>query len=197
MIRCALILLTAAVLHAQQPVEGTGAPAAAGKRLSVNSSYLLGWSSVISQDIILPLRRKPLSQDSQVVLNRVVNVFVSLFVLFWGVWYVLPGPVYFYLNITATPFLAGAFSAFIGGLFWSRASVFGAYYALTGGAVGSMAYFFKIPVAYAGMSAFGLAAAGMILGSLLVAPDCYQEEFVDPDYANPEKCFKVSVPLRQ
>jgi hypothetical protein len=116
MIRCALILLTAAVLHAQQPVEGTGAPAAAGKRLSVNSSYLLGWSSVISQDIILPLRRKPLSQDSQVVLNRVVNVFVSLFVLFWGVWYVLPGPVYFYLNITATLFLAGAFSAFIGGL---------------------------------------------------------------------------------
>jgi SSS family solute:Na+ symporter len=136
--------------------------------MSVNSSYLLGWSAVISQDIILPLRSKPLSQNSQVILNRVVNVFVSLFVLFWGVWYVLPGPVYFYLNITATLFLAGAFSAFIGGLFWSRASTFGAYCALTGGAVGSAAYFFNIPAAYAGMSAFALAAAGMIAGSLLV-----------------------------
>jgi SSS family solute:Na+ symporter len=135
--------------------------------MSVNSSYLLGWSSVISQDIILPLRREPLSQNSQVVLNRTVNVFVSLFVLFWGVWYVLPGPVYFYLNITGTLFLAGAFSAFIGGLFWKRASTIGGYCALLGGAVGSATYFFKIPAAYAGMSAFLLAALGMIIGSLL------------------------------
>jgi SSS family solute:Na+ symporter len=135
--------------------------------MSVNSSYLLGWSSVISQDIILPLRRQPLSQKSQVVLNRTVNVFVSLFVLFWGVWYVLPGPVYFYLNITGTLFLAGAFSAFIAGLFWKRASTVGGYCALLGGAAGSATYFFKIPTAYAGMSAFALAALGMIVGSLL------------------------------
>ena len=39
---------------------------------------------MISQDIILPLRSKPLGQTAQVVLNRVVNVLVSLFVLFWG-----------------------------------------------------------------------------------------------------------------
>lgn len=135
--------------------------------MSVNSSYLLGWSSVISQDIILPLRRQPLGQRSQVILNRVVNVLVSLFVLFWGVWYVLPGPVYFYLNITGTLFLAGAFAAFIGGLFWKRANTLGGYCAMVGGAVGSVTYFFHIPPAYAGMSAFALAALGMILGSLL------------------------------
>lgn len=134
--------------------------------MSVNSSYLLGWSSVISQDIILPLRRKPMTQSSQVILNRVVNVLVSLFVLFWGLWYVLPGPVYFYLNITGTLFLAGAFAAFIGGLFWSRANTLGGYCAMIGGAVGSATYFFNIPTAYAGISAFALAALGMILGSL-------------------------------
>jgi len=27
-------------------------------------------------------------------------------VLFWGVWYTLPGPTYFYLNITGTIYLA-------------------------------------------------------------------------------------------
>ena len=135
--------------------------------MSVNSSYLLGWSSVISQDIILPLRRRPLGERSQVVLNRAVNVAVSLFVLFWGLWYVLPGPVYFYLNITGTLFLAGAFAAFVGGLFWKRANARGGYCAMIGGAVGSVTYFFHIPTAYAGMSAFALAALGMILGSLL------------------------------
>jgi SSS family solute:Na+ symporter len=77
--------------------------------MSVNSSYLLGWSSVISQDIVLPLRGKPMAAGNQVVLNRVVNVFVSLFILFWGLWYKPPGEVYFYLNITGTLFLAGAF----------------------------------------------------------------------------------------
>ena len=83
--------------------------------MSVNSSYLLGWSSVISQDIILPLRGKPPAEREQVFLNRGVNVFVSAFILFWGLWYKPPGEVYFYLNITGTLFLAGAFSAFIGG----------------------------------------------------------------------------------
>ena len=135
--------------------------------MSVNSSYLLGWSSVISQDIIMPLRRQPLGQNSQVVLNRVVNVVVSLFVLFWGVWYVLPGPVYFYLNITGTLFLSGAFAAFVGGLFWKRANTLGGYCAMIGGAVGSVTYFFHSPPAYAGMSACALAALGMIAGSLL------------------------------
>ncbi len=70
--------------------------------MSVNSSYLLGWSSVIAQDMIGPARKKPLSQKGQVRLNRVTNLFVSLFVLFWGIWYTLPGPVYYYLNITGT-----------------------------------------------------------------------------------------------
>jgi SSS family solute:Na+ symporter len=135
--------------------------------MSVNSSYLLGWSSVISQDIVLPLRRRPLTPRGQLVLNRLTNVFVSVFILFWGLWYTLPGPVYFYLNITATLFLAGAFSAFIGGLFWSRANTTGAYCAMIGGALGSVTYFFNaIPAAYAGMSAFVLAAIGMVLGSI-------------------------------
>ena len=142
--------------------------------MSVNSSYLLGWSSVISQDIVMPLRRKPLGAGAQVVLNRVVNVFVSLFVLFWGLWYTLPGPVYFYLNITGTLFLAGAFAAFIGGLFWSRANTVGGYCAMLGGAVGSVTYFFHIPAAYAGMSAFALAGVGMVMGSLVKANRKYR-----------------------
>ena len=93
--------------------------------MSVNSSYLLGWSPIIAQDIILPLRKRPLSSGSQVLLNRVANLFVSLFVLFWGIWYTLPGPTYFYLNITASIFLAGAFAAVVGGLFWKRANTLG------------------------------------------------------------------------
>jgi len=136
--------------------------------MSVNSSYLLGWSSVIAQDVIAPLRKTPMSPRRQIVVNRITNLLVSLFVLFWGVWYTLPGPVWFYLNITGTIFLAGAFSAFIGGLFWKKANVVGGYAAMLAGASGSIAFFFfKVPVSYAGLGSFALAAVGMVGGSLI------------------------------
>ena len=136
--------------------------------MSVNSSYLLGWSSVIAQDIILPLRQKPLSQGTQVLLNRAANLFVSLFVLFWGIWYTLPGPTYFYLNITASIFLSGAFAAVIAGLYWKRANTFGGYCAMITGAAGAVGFFFfHVRASYAGLSSFALAGLAMVVGSLL------------------------------
>ncbi len=135
--------------------------------MSVNSSYLLGWSAIISQDIILPLRRKPLTSRQQVVLNRIANIFVSAFVMVWGLWYTLPGPTYFYLNITATIYLSGTLVAVIAGLFWDRATTLGGYMAMAGGAVATVGFFFfKTPASYAGLGAFILAAIGMVFGSL-------------------------------
>ncbi|MGH9404506.1 MAG: sodium:solute symporter family protein [Terriglobia bacterium] len=135
--------------------------------MSVNSSYLLGWSSVIAQDIVHPMRKKPLSSRSQVILNRVCNVFVSIFILYWGLWYTLPGPAYFYLNITATIFLAGTLAAVVGGLFWKRANTLGGYCALIAGAAGSIGFFFfHLSTAYAGLGSFAIAGLAMVLGSL-------------------------------
>ena len=139
--------------------------------MSVNSSYLLGWSSIIAQDIVLPLRRTPLSSRAQVLLNRVTNLFVSLFVLFWGLWYTLPGPAYMYLSMTATIFLGGSLAAIIGGLYWKRANTTGAYAAMLSGSVATIGFFFlKWPASYAGLGAFMLAFAGMFIGSLLGKP---------------------------
>ena len=110
--------------------------------MSVNSSYLLGWSSVISQDIVLPLRqimkKPPLSSKQQILVNRITNLFVSLFLLFWGLYYTLPGAVYLYLNITGTIFLAGAFVCVVGGLYWRHANTTGGYAAMIGGAAGAI-----------------------------------------------------------
>jgi SSS family solute:Na+ symporter len=139
--------------------------------MSVNSSYLLGWSSIIAQDIILPLRRRPLTSRQQVVLNRAANLFVSLFVLWWGLWYTLPGPTYFYLNMTATIYLSGTLVAVIAGLFWPRATTLGGYCAMAGGAIATIGFFFfKTPASYAGLGSFALAAVGMMLGSLVSRP---------------------------
>jgi SSS family solute:Na+ symporter len=141
--------------------------------MSVNSSYLLGWSAVISQDIILPVRsalgRQPLSSRKQILINRLANLFVSLFVMFWGLYYQLPGPVYLYLEITGTIFLAGAFACVIGGLYWKRANTAGGYTAMLLGAAGAIIPYFFLHwgESVTGFAAFGLAGGGLVIGSFL------------------------------
>lgn len=144
--------------------------------MSVNSSYLLGWSSVISQDIIMParqvLRKVPLSSRSQILVNRLANLFVGLFLMFWGLYYTPPGAVYLYLNVTGTIFLAGAFVCVIGGLYWKRANVTGGYLAMLMGALGVIVPFFFLHwnENITGFTAFALAASGLVFGSLLGSP---------------------------
>lgn len=141
--------------------------------MSVNSSYLLGWSAVISQDIVLPVRqamgRGPLSSSGQILVNRIANLFVSLFLMFWGLYYTPPGAVYLYLNITGTIFLAGAFVCVVGGLYWRRSNTMGGYLAMLMGAAGAIIPFFFLGWSenVTGFAAFGLAACGLIIGSLL------------------------------
>jgi SSS family solute:Na+ symporter len=144
--------------------------------MSVNSSYLLGWSAVISQDVVLPIRQSlglgALGSRGQIVVNRVANLFVSLFLMFWGLYYTPPGAVYLYLNITGTIFLAGAFVCVLGGLYWKRANTTGGYLAMIAGAAGAIVPFFFLgwDENVTGFAAFGLAAFGLVIGSLLGRP---------------------------
>jgi Na+/proline symporter len=89
--------------------------------------------------------------------------------LFWGLYYTPPGAVYLYLNVTGTIFLAGAFVCVVGGLYWRRATTTGGYAAMVGGAAGAIIPFFFLHQSetLAGFAAFGLAAAGLVIGSLL------------------------------
>lgn len=155
--------------------------------MSVNSSYLLGWSSVISQDIVLPLRRifgKPqLGSRGQLVVNRIANLFVSLFLMFWGLYYTPPGAVYLYLNITGTIFLAGGFVAVVGGLYWKHASTLGGYLAMLLGAAGAIIPFFFLHwnENVTGFASFGLAACGFLFGSLMGKPSALGSDLVFVD----------------
>lgn len=144
--------------------------------MSVNSSYLLGWSAVISQDVILPTRqvmgKPPLSTRGQIWVNRLANLFVGLFLMFWGLYYTPPGAVYLYLNITGTIFLAGAFVCVVGGLYGKRVNTTGGYLAMLMGAAGAIIPFFFLHWSenVTGFAAFGLAATGLVVGSLIGPP---------------------------
>lgn len=89
----------------------------------------------------------------------------------WGLWYKIPGAVFFYLYITGNIFLSGSFWIVIGGLYWKRANSVGAYSALILGAATSLLYFFlPHPDEWAGRLGFLSFLAGFLgmgVGSLV------------------------------
>ena len=93
--------------------------------------------------------------------------------MIWSLVYDLPGPAYFYLQVTANLFMAPTLIAVVGGLYWRRASATGATCRFVLGALTSLTYLvpsLKVDVATAGNLSWALAVAGFVVGSLLVPP---------------------------
>jgi solute:Na+ symporter, SSS family len=171
--------------------------------ISTYAGYFLGWSSIIAQDIVAPLLSSrgaavesgdegsagsragvggslgtgptgvPRDDKARLRLTRLTVVGLTVFIMIWSLVYDLPGPAYFYLQVTANLFMAPTLIAVVGGLYWRRASATGAVLAFLLGAGASLAYLvpqLKVDVATAGNLSWALAVAGFVVGSFLVPP---------------------------
>jgi SSS family solute:Na+ symporter len=142
--------------------------------MSTDSGYMLTWATVIYNDLVsracaAPSPRGPAAAHPLLVLG------IAVFLLFYGLWYELPGNAWDYLAVTGNIYLASVFTLLVAGLYWPRATATGAAAALVLGAIGPITFLllgkaYAIPPEVAGASSFGLAALGMIAGSLLSAP---------------------------
>jgi len=101
--------------------------------MSTHDSYLLCWSSVLTQDVVAPWFRGGLSSNKRVLLTRVFIVAIGIFILVWGLWYPLGQDLWDYMAISGAIYFAGAIALLVFGLYWKRASKVGAYGALVCG----------------------------------------------------------------
>ncbi len=101
--------------------------------MSTHDSYLLCWSSVLTQDVIAPMYKKGLSSKTRLLLTRIFIVAIGLFILLWGLWYPLGQDLWDYLAVTGAIYSIGGFSVLVFGIYWKRASKTGAYLALVMG----------------------------------------------------------------
>ncbi|WP_414661392.1 sodium:solute symporter family protein [Horticoccus sp. 23ND18S-11] len=143
--------------------------------MSTDSGYMLTWATVIYNDIVTPCLKKPLSPKGELRLTRGLVLGIAVFLLFYGLWYELPGNAWDYLAVTGNIYLASVFTLLVAGLYWPRANSTGAAAALVLGAVGPIVFLilgktYSIPPEVAGASSFLLAGVGMVVGSLLSAP---------------------------
>jgi SSS family solute:Na+ symporter len=158
--------------------------------MSTHDSYLLCWSSVLTQDVVAPWFRKDLSSKARLLLTRIFIVSIGIFTLVWGLWYPLKQDLWDYMAISGAIYSIGGFALLAFGLYWKRASRTGAYLALLTGFLALLGLskvqelcsplldpikkLFRIegdiPSAVIGLVVLALAIVLMIVGSLLL-PD--------------------------
>ena len=162
--------------------------------MSTHSSYLLAWSGVLTEDLVVPVARlagRDVPQRRRIWITRGFIVLLGAFLLLWGLWFEVKQTIWGYLAVTGTMYVAGAMALLAMGLYWKRANATGAYLGLIGGALPGVAYLacrivvllggtygFEVPHAVerlnavmtdpvTGVISFPLALVGMIVGSLV------------------------------
>jgi len=109
--------------------------------------HLHSWSSILIQDVIVPLRKKPLSLPQHLRLLRLAIVGVAAFAFIFGAIFPQTEYVVIWFAVTQAVFTGGAGAAIIGGLYWKRGTTAGAWVGfLTGsilavGGIGTRIYF--------------------------------------------------------
>lgn len=142
--------------------------------MSTHDSYLLCWSSVLTQDVVAPWFRRGLSSNARLLLTRIFIVAIGIFILVWGLWYPLGQDLWDYMAISGAIYFTGAIALLVFGLYWKRASRVGAYLALICG-FGAVLGLKPVQVlvgidkssAVVGLIVIALTIAVMVVGSLL------------------------------
>lgn len=98
--------------------------------MSTHDGYLLCWSSVICQDIIVPLAKKEVSEKQRLFITRICIIAIGIYIWYWGLFYQGTDDIWDYMAITGAIYFTGAFALLMGGLYWKKASSSGALAAL-------------------------------------------------------------------
>jgi len=148
--------------------------------MSTDSAYMLTWSSVIYNDILAPLHKRKWSEKKGLLWSRSIVALIGLFLLFYGLWYPLKGDLWAYLGVTGTIYLSSISTLLVACCYWKRANNWGAAGAIIAGTIFPITYLVleQVPATsqwakntigpyLSGIAAYAVAAAAMIVGSLL------------------------------
>ena len=147
--------------------------------MSTDSSYLLGWASVIYNDILVVLHKGTWSEKKAVFLNKILVAAIGLFLLFYGLWYPLKSDLWVYMTLTASIYSVSVSTLLIAACYWKKANIWGAYAAIVVGSATPLLFLImqQIPATtelaksigpyYSGIAAFVFAWIAMIIGSNL------------------------------
>lgn len=110
--------------------------------VSTDTTYLHSWGTIFIQDVLLPIRNKPISARAQMNLLRLAILGIAIFAWFFSFYFQQGDYIMQFFALTGTIFLGGAGSCIIGGLYWKKGTTAGAYTAMVVGCLFALLGFF-------------------------------------------------------
>ena len=103
--------------------------------ISCDNSYLHSWGTIFVQDVLMPIRNKPLEPKRHLLWLRVSIFGVALFGFVFSLLFPLKDFILMFFALTGAIYLGGAGAVIIGGLYWKRGTTEAAWTALILGTV--------------------------------------------------------------
>jgi SSS family solute:Na+ symporter len=103
--------------------------------LSVQQTYMHSWGSILIQDIVLPMRNKPVAAGQHLKMLRLAILGVGLFTFLFSLFFAQYDAILMFFALTGLMFLGGGGTVIVLGLYWKRGTTAAAYSAMTVGPV--------------------------------------------------------------
>lgn len=118
--------------------------------ISTHDTYLHSWGTILVQDVILPLRRRPFHPKQHMKMLRLAIVLVAIFIFFFSLLFQQNQKIALFFAITGAIFAGGSGAVIIGGLYWRRGTTAAAWTAICVGAgiAVSGIVIYQIPLAW-------------------------------------------------
>jgi len=98
-----------------------------------DGTHLHSWGSIFIQDVVVPLRKKPLPPKEHIRLLRLSMIGVALFAFVFGCLFKQTEYLMMWWAVTEALYVGGAGVAIIGGLYWKKGTTAGAWAGLISG----------------------------------------------------------------
>ena len=134
-IRDQMLVPTTMTLYMPVGLAGAFAAAMFALFISTHDTYLHSWGTIFVQDILIPLRGKPLSNKQHILTLRLSVLFVAVFIFCWSMFFRQTQNIFLYFAITGAIWLGGAGIVIIGGLYTRWGTTAGAYASLITGSI--------------------------------------------------------------
>jgi SSS family solute:Na+ symporter len=103
--------------------------------------FMLSWSSVLIQDVIIPLRGKKLEPKAHLLLLRLSVFIVAIITILISTFFKISDNIVMFMCLSGSIYTAGAGIVILGGLYWSRPTKLVAWITMLVGTILSLAGF--------------------------------------------------------
>jgi SSS family solute:Na+ symporter len=95
--------------------------------VGTQAAYMHSWASIFVQDVVLPLRGRPLTPARHLLLLRLAVVGVAVHTFFFSLFYEQNQAIALFFALTGAIFVGWSGAVVIGGLYWKRGTTAGAW----------------------------------------------------------------------